>query len=76
MEVISEPTDEHPSPSNPARWPWSVEVVPLLVIPRLDDAPPVQACGIMPRSLSQHSHIRMSPEHYRRAVDAIASIAY
>jgi hypothetical protein len=52
-----------------------VEVEPLLVIPRLDNAPPVQACGVPPRSMSQQSHIRLSPEHYARAVEAIASVA-
>jgi hypothetical protein len=76
VEVVAEPTDEHPSASDPARWPWTIAVAPLLVVPRLDDAPPVQACGIAPRSMSQQSHIRLSPEHYCRAVDAIASIAY
>lgn len=75
VEVVGEPTDEHPSRSDPKRWPWTVEVAPLLVIPRLDDAPPVQACGVMARSMSQQSHIRISTEHYRRAVEAIASVA-
>jgi hypothetical protein len=73
--VVGEPTTAHPSPSDPARWPWSVEVEPLIVIPRLDDAPPVQALGIAPRSMSQQSHIRITPEQYARAVDAIASVA-
>lgn len=72
VEVVSEPDDEHPYSE---RWPWSVEVEPLIVIPRLDNAPPVQACGVPPRSMSQQSHIRLSPEHYARAVEAIASVA-
>ncbi len=72
FEVVSEPDDQH---GLNERWPWTVEVEPLLVIPRLDAAPPVQACGVPPRSMSQQSHIRLSPEHYRRAVEAIASVA-
>jgi len=75
VEVIGEPTDAHPSPSDPQRWPWSVEVTPLLLVPLLDDAPPIGACGVAPRSMSQQSHIRLTPEQYERAVDAIASIA-
>jgi hypothetical protein len=71
MEVTGEPTDaEPPSP----RWPWTVAVAPLLVIPSLDDAPPVQALGIPPRSMSQHSHIRLTEDQYSRAWEAIASI--
>ena len=75
VEVTAEPTDEHPSASDPARWPWTVEVAPLLLVPHLDDAPPVQAIGVPARSMSQQSHIRLSPEHYARAVDVLASIA-
>lgn len=75
VEVLAEPDDEHPSTSDPARWPWSVAVEPLLVIPRLDNAPPVQAAGVPPRSMSQQSHIRISHEQYGRAVEAIASVA-
>jgi hypothetical protein len=73
VEVVAEPTDAHPISE---RWPWTVEVEPLLVIPRLDDAPPVEAIGVPARSMSQQSHIRLSPEHYRRAVEAIASVAF
>jgi hypothetical protein len=73
VEVTAPPTDAHPISE---RWPWTVEVEPLIVIPRLDDAPPVEAIGVPARSMSQQSHIRLSPEHYRRAVEAIASIAY
>ena len=69
-EVVGEPERrEHP------RWPWTVAIEPLLVIPVLDAAPPVEAMGVAARSMSQQSHIRISPEAYERAVDAIASIA-
>jgi hypothetical protein len=30
--------------------------------------------GIPPRSMSQQSHIRITPQHYERAVEAIASV--
>jgi hypothetical protein len=75
VEVVGEPTDEHPVASNPRRWPWTVEVEPLLAVPLVHAAPPVEACGVMPRSMSQQSHIRLRPEHYERAVEAIASVA-
>jgi hypothetical protein len=69
VEAIGEPEPvDHP------RWPWSIAVEPLLVIPDLDIAPPLQAIGIAPRSMSQHSHISITAEHYERAVEAIASV--
>ena len=75
VEVLDEPTDRVAHTANPARWPWSVAVEGLLVIPHLESAPPVEAIGVAARSMSQQSHIRLSPEHYARAVEAIASVA-
>ena len=70
VEAIGEPERrDHP------RWPWIVAVEPLLIVPTLDAAPPVEAMGVAARSMSQQSHIRITAEHYDRAVDAIASIA-
>jgi hypothetical protein len=60
---------EHP------RWPWRIAVEPLLVVPDLDLAPPIEAIGVAARSMSQQSHIRLEPSHYARAVEALSSIA-
>jgi hypothetical protein len=69
-EVLGDPEPrEHP------RWPWTVAIETLLVVPVLDAAPPVETIGVAARSMSQQSHIRISPEHYDRAVEAIASVA-
>ena len=69
-EVVGGPERrEHP------RWPWTVAIEPLLVVPALDAAPPVEAIGVAARSMSQQSHIRIRPEHYDLAVEALASIA-
>jgi hypothetical protein len=70
VEVVGGPERrEHP------RWPWTVAIEPLLVVPALDAAPPVEAMGVAARSMSQQSHIRIGPEHYDRAVEALASVA-
>jgi hypothetical protein len=60
---------EHP------RWPWRIAVEPLLVVPDLELAPPIEAIGVAPRSMSQHSHIRLDRLHYTRALEALGSIA-
>ena len=57
------------------RWPWSVSVELLVVVPRLSNAPPVEAIGVAPRSMSQQSHIRIGPEHYDLAIEALAGVA-
>jgi hypothetical protein len=70
-EVLSEPTTEDPMA---ARWPWSVQVELLIAVPVLSNAPPVQAIGVAPRSMSQHSHIRLEERHLERALEALASV--
>jgi hypothetical protein len=57
------------------RWPWTIAIETLLVVPVLDAAPPVEAIGVAARSMSQHSHIRIERAHYERAIEAITSIA-
>ena len=72
VEVVTEPEQTKPG----TRWPWTVDVEPLLVIPLLDRAPPVEAIGVPARSMSQQSHIRLSDEHYGRAIGVMSSIAH
>jgi hypothetical protein len=64
-----------PEPRDHPRWPWTVEIETLLLVPVLDAAPPVESIGVAARSMSQQSHIRIGAEHYARAVDALASVA-
>ena len=69
-QVLGEPEPrEHP------RWPWTIEIETLLVVPVLDAAPPVEAIGVAARSMSQQSHVAITPEQYARAVAALASVA-
>jgi hypothetical protein len=70
VEAVAEPERrEHP------RWPWTIAVEPLLIVPVLDAAPPVEAIGVAARSMSQQSHIRIGAEQYARAVETLASVA-
>jgi hypothetical protein len=64
-----------PEPRDHPRWPWTVEIETLLLVPVLDAAPPIEAIGVPARSMSQQSHIRIDVGHYERAVEALASIA-
>ncbi len=69
-QVTGEPERrEHP------RWPWTVPIETLLLVPALDTAPPVEAIGVAARSMSQQSHIRIEAAHWTRALQAIASVA-
>ena len=46
-----------PEPRDHPRWPWTIAIETLLVVPVLDAAPPVEAIGVAARSMSQQSHI-------------------
>jgi hypothetical protein len=74
-EVLDDPSTDVPSPADPGRWPWSVLVELLIVVPLLSNAPPLEAIGVSPRSMSQHSHIRVEPRHLELAVEALAGVA-
>jgi hypothetical protein len=73
-EAVEPPSDRHPVASDPARWPWTVALEPLVVVPLLSNAPPVEAIGVPARSMSQQSHIRLEPRHAAAAAEAIASV--
>ena len=70
-EVTSEPVADA---TVSARWPWSVGVELLVVVPLLSNAPPVEAIGVAPRSMSQQSHIRLEPRHLELAAEALAGV--
>jgi hypothetical protein len=70
---IAEVTSE-PGPSGHERWPWQVSIEALVVIPHLENAPPVEAIGVAPRSMSQQSHVRLTPRQYALAVEALGAV--
>ena len=65
--LVEEVVSAEPEPGGHERWPWVVEVRELVSVPRLSIAPELREIGVSPRSLSQHSHIGLSPEAGRLA---------
>jgi hypothetical protein len=76
VEVTTEPSDAAPpGGTRSARWPWWVAIEPLVVVPHLENAPPIDAMGVAPRSMSQQSHIRVTPGQYALAAEALGAVA-
>jgi hypothetical protein len=71
VEVVSDPEND------PARdrWRWRFRLRPLLAVPDLREAPPVEAAGVFPRSLGRHSYVRLTPAQFAAAREAIAAAA-
>jgi hypothetical protein len=71
VEVIGDPEND----PGRDRWRWRFSIRALTVAPRLEDAPPVEAAGVFPRSLGRHSYIRLTPEQFETGREAIAAAA-
>jgi hypothetical protein len=57
------------------RWSWRFAIRPLVTVPDLHDAPPVEAAGVFPQSLWRHSHIRLTREQFESARALIEAAA-
>ncbi len=69
VEVVGEPEND------PARerWRWRFPLRVLAAVPRISEAPPVEVAGVFPRSLGRHSYIRLTPDQFAAARDAITN---
>ena len=70
-EVASEPENV----PGRTRWGWRFAIRPTFALTDLREAPPVEAAGVLPRSLGRHSYIRLSDEQFQLARAAIAAAA-
>jgi len=73
--LVEEVLSEEPRRGGHERWPWVVEVEPIVWVPRLSLAPELRDIGMRPRSLSQHSHIRLTREQGELAERLIRAAA-
>jgi hypothetical protein len=70
-DVVSAPEND----PDRTRWAWRFAIRPTLALDDLREAPPVEAAGVMPRSLGRHSYIRLTDEQFELARAAIAGAA-
>lgn len=68
VEVLSDEVHEdYDHPRYSERWPWRMTVKPLLLVPRLPDAPPLSAIGVDPLRVRRQSHILLRPDELAAA---------
>jgi hypothetical protein len=63
VEVVGDPQNE----PDRTRWRWSFAIRPLVVLRDLREAPPVEAAGMLPRSLGRRSYVRLTPQQFDAA---------
>jgi hypothetical protein len=71
VEVVAHPEND----VTRDRWRWRFPIRPLVALGDLRAAPPVEAAGVLPRSLGRHSYVRLTPEQFRAGYEAIAAEA-
>jgi hypothetical protein len=57
------------------RWGWRFPIRPLLALTDLRTAPPVEAAGVLPRSLGRHSYVRLTPAQFEAGRLAVSGAA-
>src|SRR5213082_689173 len=63
VEVVGPPEND----PGRDRWSWRFPIRPIVALPDLGDAPPVEAAGVFPRSLGRHSYVRLTKAQFDAA---------
>jgi hypothetical protein len=66
--AVEEVLSAEPEPSGHERWPWRLDTRLVAAVEALDRAPALRDIGVSPKSLRQHSHIRLTGEQGREAL--------
>lgn len=70
--AIEDVLSPEPEPSGHQRWRWRLDTKLVAAVDELWRAPALREIGISPRSLSQHSHIRLTDEQGALAMALLA----
>jgi hypothetical protein len=73
--AIEEVISDEPEPSGHDRWRWCLRTQLVVAVDELARAPALREIGVSPKSLRQHSHIRLTERQGRQAVRLIEELA-
>lgn len=73
--AVMEVTSDEATGTGHERWPWELQLRPLIAIPADDHAPSLADVGFDPLRVRRQSHVRLTEEEYTRIVDAILASA-
>ena len=69
--AIEEVVSGEPEPSGHERWRWRLQTRLLAAVDELALAPALREIGVSPKSLRQHSHIRLTEAQGLRAIELL-----
>ena len=73
--AVEEVISDEPEPSGHERWRWRLNTRLVAAVEDLAHAPALREIGVSPKSLRQHSHIRLTDEQGEHALRLIADCA-
>lgn len=73
--AIEEVISDAPEPSGHERWRWRLHTKLVEAVDELALAPALREIGVSPKSLRQHSHIRLTDEQGQKALELLREIA-
>jgi hypothetical protein len=57
------------------RWPWRVQVRPLLIVPDVRSGARLEDGSVRPASMKQRSHLRLTDQQYEGFIDGLTRMA-
>jgi hypothetical protein len=66
--AVEEVLSDEPEPSGHDRWRWRLETRIVAAVDEISRAPALREIGVSPKSLRQHSHIRLTDEQGAEAL--------
>jgi hypothetical protein len=73
--AIEEVVSDEPEPSGHERWRWQMRTRLLAAVDEIGRAPALREIGVSPKSLRQHSHIRITDDQGRAALRLVEQCA-
>src|SRR5689334_24849988 len=73
--AIEEVISDEPEPSGNERWRWRLHTRLVAAVDELALAPALREIGVSPKSLRQHSHIRLTDEQGELALRLIEAVS-
>jgi hypothetical protein len=70
---IERVVSHEPEPSGHLRWKWRLETELVAAVDRIARAPALREIGVSPKSLRQHSHIRLTEQQGERAARLLST---
>jgi hypothetical protein len=72
--AVEEVVSDEPEPSGHERWRWALRTRLVFGVHDMARAPALREIGVSPKSLRQHSHIRLSDEQGWRALELLRAV--